>query len=78
MPKRDREREREGVCKSHDRHRMNITTYAWFPRDLYFGRQPAYKACFEGNWRRWHVVAKEMPLSNAATGPLLFTAELIK
>lgn len=65
------ERERERVSKSHDRRRRNITTYAWFPRDLYFGRRPAYKACFEGNWRRWHVVAKEMPLSNADTGLLL-------
>lgn len=71
MPKKEREREREGVSKSHDRHRRYITTYAWFPRDLYFGRQPAYKACFEGNWRRWHVVAKEMPLSNADTSLLL-------
>lgn len=61
-------RERESV---NDRHRMNITTYAWFPRDLYFGRQPAYKACFKGNWRRWHVVAKEMPLSNSDTSTLL-------
>lgn len=58
------------VSKSLDRHRMNMTTYAWLPCDLYFGRQLAYKACFEGNRRRWHVVAKEMPLSNADTGLL--------
>lgn len=49
---------------------MNITTYARFPYDLYFGRQRAYKACSGGNRRRWHVVAKEMPLSNPDTSLL--------
>lgn len=49
---------------------MNITTYARFPYDLYFGRQRAYKACLGGNRRRWHVVAKEMPLSNPDTSLL--------
>lgn len=68
MPKRKKE---GGGGQSHDRHRINITTYAQFPRDLCFGRQPACKACFEGNWRRWHVVAKEMSLSNSDTSLLL-------
>lgn len=74
--KRGREIEK-GVSKSLDRRRMNITTYAWLPCDLYFGRQLAYKACFEGNRRRWHVVSKEMLLSNADTGLVLLVLKII-
>lgn len=63
-------KQRGEVSKSPDSRGMNITTYAWFPSDLYFGRQLAYKACLGGNRRRWHVVAKEMPLSNRDTSLL--------
>lgn len=74
---RGRKGKRRGeVSKSPDSRGMNITTYAWFPSDLYFGRQLAYKACLGGNRRRWHVVAEEMPLSNRDTSLLLLPLKI--
>lgn len=35
------------VSKSPDRHRKNITSYAWSPCDLYCSKQPAQKASGE-------------------------------
>lgn len=36
-----------------------MTTHAWLPRDLYSGTRLAFKACSEGNRRRWHVAAEQ-------------------
>lgn len=77
LKKKSQGRKQRGeVSKSPDSRRMNITTCAWFPCDLYFGRQLAYKACLGGNRRRWHVVAKEMPLSNRDTSLLLLPLKI--
>lgn len=77
LKKKSQGRKQRGeLSKSPDSRRMNITTYARFACDLYFGRPLAYKACLGGNRRRWHVVAKEMPLSKRDTSLLLLPLKI--